>query len=80
MGICLLKPIKIHKADACSILARIMSFKISGVSTSTKMYLLPSFYRIVMGGGCVIQDLMFCEWGVRARALEKKSSPKKPRL
>ena len=66
------KPAKIHKADACSILARIISFKSSGIFTNTKMYLSLSFYRIIMGGGCVNQDLMVCELGGRARARKKK--------
>ena len=57
---CLLKSTKIHKADVCLTLARIMSFKISGLSSSTKMYLSSDFYTIIMGGGCVIQDLVFC--------------------
>ena len=53
-----------------------MSFKILGISTSTDMYLLRNFDRIIMGGDCMIQDLMFCKWGLRARALEKGSAEK----
>ena len=76
---CMQKPAKIHKAGACLIIAHIISFKILGLSTSTKMYLLLDFYRIVMGGGCAIQDLVFCEWLDRARA-PKKKVPKKAEI
>ena len=67
------KTTKNHMLNTCSILARIMSFKISGISTSTKMYLSPNFYRIIMGGGCVIPNFGVLQMaGSCARARTKR--------
>ena len=67
------KTIKNYRAGTCSILACIISFKILGLPTSTKMYILPSFYGIIMGGGCVIPRFGVLQMaGSRARARKKK--------